>query len=188
MEERILQDRERALENVFFAEQDRLLIARLREADAMRSRQAAISAETGITDDTVLGQLAALGLGPGSVAALALAPLVLVAWADGVLAPKERAAVREAARQAGLDGGAEAGQILEGWLLRPPGPELLAAWRGYVRALAARLTEEACAALRRETERRARKVAEAAGGAPVFGGGVSEAEARMLREIDAAFG
>jgi hypothetical protein len=188
MEERILQERERALENVFFAEQDRLLIARLREADAARSRKAAIAAASGITDDAVLERLVALGLSPGSLAVLSLAPLVLVAWADGMLDPKERAAVRDAARQAGLDGGAEADRVLEAWLVRPPSPELLPAWRGYVQALAAGLTGEARTALRRETLARARHVAEAAGGARLLGGAVSEAEARMLRELDAAFG
>ncbi len=188
MKERILQERERALENVFFAEQDRRLLARLREADAVRSRKAAIAAASGITEETVLDQLVALGLSPGSFAALSLAPLVLVAWADGMLDPKERAAVRDAARQAGLDGEAEAGAVLEAWLVRPPARELLPAWRGYVRSLAAGLTGEARAALRRETLARARVVAEAAGRAPILGGGVSEAEARMLRELDAAFG
>jgi hypothetical protein len=187
MEERILQERERALENVFFAQQDRLLLAKLREADVTRSRVAALAAASGITDDALLGQILALGLGPGSIAALALAPLVLVAWADGALDPKERDLVREAARQAGLDGEGEAGAVLEAWLSRPPAPELLTAWRGYLRALAAGLGEAARVAMQRETMARARRVAEAAGGTPLLGWGVSEAEARMLAELEAAF-
>lgn len=187
MEERILQERERALENVFFAQQDRLLLARLREADANRSRVASLAAASGITDEHLLGQMVALGLGPGSMAALALAPLVLVAWADGALDPRERDLVRDAARQAGLDGEAEAGPVLEAWLSRPPAPELLATWRGYLRAVAAGLGEAARAAMRRETTARARRVAEAAGGTPLLGWSVSEAEARMLAEIEAAF-
>jgi hypothetical protein len=187
MEERILQERERALENVFFAEQDRLLLARLRDADATRTRKAALAASSGITDDALLEQILALGLGPGSVAALTLAPLVLVAWADGRLAPRKRELVRQAAHEAGLDGDAETGQVLDSWLSRPPAPELLPAWRGYVRAVSAGLGHAARASLRRETMARARRVAEAASGVPLLGWGVSEAEARVLAKLDAAF-
>ena len=97
-----LRERERALENVFFAQESERLLQRMREADAARSRKAALAAGSGIADEAVLDQLAALGLGPQGVAALALAPVVLVAWADGTLDPKERDAIQQAAQKAGL--------------------------------------------------------------------------------------
>jgi hypothetical protein len=113
--------------------------------------------------------------------------MVLVAWADGALDPKEKAAVQEAAREAGIDREAEARALLESWLTAPPKAELAEAWRGYVRAVAAGLAPEGRAALRRETIGRARRVAEAAGGFLGLGNKVSEAEERVLARLDEAF-
>lgn len=187
MGEHVLQDRERALENAFFARQEAALLEKLREGERSRSRKEAIAAASGIRDDAVLDKVAALGLGPETVAALALVPLALVAWADGSLDARERAAVMEAARDAGVTANGEAARLLDTWLASPPGADLKAAWRGYAGALSAGLDESARAALRRETVGRARRVAEAAGGVLGLGRRVSEAEERVLKELDAAF-
>jgi hypothetical protein len=187
MGEHVLSDRERALENAFFARQERALLEKLREGERARSRKEAIAAASGIRDDAVLDRIVALGIGPDTVAALALVPLALVAWADGSLDAKERAAVMEAAREAGLPAGGEAAHLLDSWLAAPPGAELKAAWRSYTAALAAGLDEAARTTLRRETVGRARRVAEATGGVLGLGRRVSEAEERVLKELDAAF-
>jgi hypothetical protein len=188
MDDRILHERERALENAFFARQEEALLQRLREKDRMASRRAALAAASGITDDTVLDALAGLDLAPGSVAALALVPLVLVAWADGSLDAREAAAVRDAARESGLDANAEAAQLLDGWLSAPPGTQIEAAWRAYAGSVAASLAPEARAALKTQTLGRARRVAEAAGGVLGLGRKVSEAEERVLARLAEAFG
>lgn len=187
MSEGILRERERALENVFFARQDEALLQKMREADRNTSRKAALAAASGVSNDAVLDQLAALNMEPQTLAALAMVPVVLVAWADGTLDPKERAAIHDAAREAGVSRSAEARALLDAWLSAPPSRELAEAWRSYVHAVAAKLTLDARATLRRETLERARRVAEAAGGFLGLGSRISEAEARMIETLGQAF-
>jgi hypothetical protein len=187
MIEQAIQAKERSLENIFFARQDEILLARMREADLLRSRREAISAASGLTDEAVLDELVALGLGPPGVAALALVPLVLVAWADRVLESAEREAVQAAARQAGLDRQPEAQELLDAWLQAPPGKDIAEAWRHYAGAVASRLTGEARATLLQATIGRAREVARAAGGFLGLAGTVSRSEERVLAELERAF-
>jgi hypothetical protein len=183
----IIQTIETSLENAFFRAHDEELLAQLREADRVRGAKAAITAVSGITDDAVLDHFVALRLGPQGVAALALVPLVLVAWADGVLDAKEAEAVQQAAHAAGLDAQPEAKALLAGWLKAAPGRDMKVAWQEYVQAVSPGLPAEARAALKRDTIGRARQVAEAAGGFLGLGRKVSDSEARVLAELEAAF-
>jgi uncharacterized tellurite resistance protein B-like protein len=187
MQDSILRERERALENVFFARQDEMLLQRMREADRTRSRKAAIAAATGITEDAVLDRLVALGLDTTTLSALAMTPLVLAAWADGAPSAKERDALRMAAREAGVADGTEAAALLEGWLAKPPAQDVAEAWRAYVQALTRRMDEAARAALRRDTLDRTRRVIESRGGLLGLGRQLSAAEERALTEMARAF-
>ena len=64
------------------------------------------------------------------LAALALAPLVEVAWADGAVTPAERQGVMEAARQLGIDQHSEfCRSTLRRWLHEAPPTEALRQWR-----------------------------------------------------------
>ena len=64
------------------------------------------------------------------IAALALAPLVEVAWADGVVTPGERDAVLKAARALGLGQRSEfCRSTLLRWLHEPPPTAALEQWR-----------------------------------------------------------
>ena len=64
------------------------------------------------------------------LAALALAPLVEVAWADGHITPAERAGVLEAAKSIGVDQQSEfCRTTLRRWLSQPPPTEALEQWR-----------------------------------------------------------
>ncbi len=64
------------------------------------------------------------------IAALALSPLIEVAWADGHVTPGERAGVLEAARAWGLDQRSEfCRSTLQRWLTEPPPTEALMEWR-----------------------------------------------------------
>lgn len=185
MGENVLHSRQKALEEAFFAQQQDILLRNLREADRLKSRKDAIAAALGLKDEALLDRLVALDLGPQSAAALALVPLVLVAWADGTLDPAEKAAVQRAAREAGLDGQPEAMALLDHWLTAAPPPHLRDAWRGYAQAIAAGLPPESRQTLARNTLGRARQVAEAAGGFLGLGRRVSDAEARVLAELEA---
>ena len=64
------------------------------------------------------------------IAALALSPLIEVAWADGHVTPGERAGVLEAARALGLDQRSEfCRSTLRRWLTERPPTEALEQWR-----------------------------------------------------------
>lgn len=177
----------RALEEAFFARQNEEALERLRRAERDATRKQAMAAATGVTDDALLDRWLALDLGPRTVAALALVPLVLVAWADGSLDAREVAALRDAARETGFDLESEAAALLRAWVAAPPPRSMEEAWRDYVHALTRPMAPAARAALHQQTIGRARRVAEAAGGFLGLGNRVSAAEAAVLARLDAAF-
>ncbi len=72
-----------------------------------------------MTDNEIREGLKLLGVNEDSYRALALLPLVQVAWADGTIQSKERQIILKVANDNGyLDGAGKA--LLEGWLKRPP--------------------------------------------------------------------
>ena len=73
------------------------------------------------------------------MAALALVPLVEVAWADGQLDRKERGAILERAKESGIGAGSMEHALLEAWLDRRPDPKLLTAWTHLVRGVGEQL-------------------------------------------------
>jgi uncharacterized tellurite resistance protein B-like protein len=177
----------KALEDAFFAERDRVKLARFKADLARQAQLAELAAASGVGDDDVLAQLHDLDIGADTFVALALVPLVEVAWADGTLDEKERAAVRKAAAEEGVHEGEPAHALLDGWLAERPGPELHAAWYEYVRALLDRLSPEAAAKLQEGLLGRARRVAEAAGGFLGLMSRVSPSEQQVLDDLRAAF-
>ena len=186
MSREFLNERRVALEAAFFAEQDARLLQRLKAADEAKTKKEALAAASGISDGAVLDELVALGIDGNTLAALSLAPLVAVAWADGEPDEKERGAVLSAAAKAGLGEGDVGRELLDRWLKTRPPPELFAAWKDYVRATAGLLDEGARRALRAELLDRARSVAEATGGTLGIGR-VSPAEDAVLERLAKAF-
>ena len=174
-----LDDRRKALEEAFFAKQNAELLRRLREPEGQKDLATAV----GIQDKAALDRLAGHGIQGNALAAVSLAPLVLVAWADGSLEEPERQAVLSAAAEAGIPAGGPAHALLTQWLAQHPPQDLLASWTDYVRALA----PEARAALRKDVLGRARRVAEAAGGFLGLTSKVSAAEEAMLKRLEGAF-
>ncbi len=94
------------------------------------------------------------------LAALALAPLVEVAWADGHVTPAERQGVLEAAKLIGVDQHSEfCRSTLRRWLHEAPPTEALDAWR---RLLAPTLADSESRSARKSQDRllsEARKIA-----------------------------
>jgi hypothetical protein len=188
MGEEFLGERRKALEDEFFSKQDQKIRARLRERLESQAHREALARASGISDAGVLDRLVELGLGGDTVAALALVPLVDVAWADGHMDEREHRAVRVAARERGIDDASPAGLLLEGWLSTRPPERLREAWVGYVRALCEKLAPGERERLRDEVLGRARAVAEAAGGFLGLGARISQAERDELARLEAAFG
>jgi tellurite resistance protein len=188
MSDRLMDDRRRALEEAFFTRHNEALVRQLRETEAQKTARGALAAASGIKDDAVLDRLEKLGIGAEALAALTLAPLVLVAWADGSLSAEERSAVLAGAHKAGVEPGGVGHQLVEKWLADKPSPALAEAWKGYTAALTSGLDAAQRHALRDALLGQARAVADAAGGFLGLGGRVSPAERQVMHELAAAFG
>lgn len=182
-----LDERRTGLEEAFFAQQNEILRQRLRQADEDKAKRDALAAASGISDPAVLESLGKLGIGAETLAALALVPVVIVAWADGHIDAQERAAVLQAAEGAGVGKGGTAYPILEGWLKERPPPAVLETWKSYTRALAGTLDAGARDKLKADLLGRARAVAEATGGFMGMGQRVSAGEKAALDDLERAF-
>jgi hypothetical protein len=181
-----LADRRKALEEAFFAKQDAKLVARLRAEREKRLAIAALRDASKIDDPELLEKLIDLGIDARSWTALALVPLVEVAWADGTVDPKEREAVLAAAREHGVEPGSAGQALLENLLTTRPDAAVFAAWGSYVTELAANFTADVREAMRARLVERARKVARAAGG--MLGiHSISDAEKRVIAALEKPF-
>ena len=187
MSHEALDDRRRALEEAFFAKQDAVLRKRLAEPAEVRARKEAYTAASGISDATVLDALVKLDISPETLAAIALVPLVAVAWADGSIDSKERAAVLRAAGESGLKAGASGYAMLEKWLEAAPPAALVDSWKGYVGAITAGMDHASRRALQAPIMDRARTVALAAGGFLGINMRVSDVEEKVLDDLAKTF-
>ena len=182
-----LRERGDSLEDAFFRNMDRELIEDLRAKKERAQQLDELAAASGIEHRDVLAALLDAGMHGEALVAVGLVPLIEVAWADHEMDAREREAIMQAARDAGVTRGSTAAALLSAWLDRRPGVDLLDAWKGYAAALVAELGEADAATLRGDIMKRARAVAEAAGGFLGLGA-VSREERRMLAELAAALG
>ena len=179
--------RRNELEEKFFREKDMELIRALREKTATLERKKALVEASGIEHEDLLEQLDQLEISAENLAALSLFPLVAVAWADGRLDDKERAAVLASAQQIGLSDGHPGYQLLEAWLQQKPDKKLTGVWYDYISALCQILSPEAKAELYEDLLGRTRAVAEATGGLLGLGSKISKSEQAVLDELARAF-
>jgi len=180
-------NRTQSLVDAFFHEHDQKLLKEFRQRLEKMDRRAQLAAVCGVHDEAVLDRLIELNISPETLAAIHVVPLVQVAWADGSVEPKERAAIIQAAREAGIEPRDGHYPLLEHWLCENPGREMLEAWEHHVQSLCKQLTPEEVAKLKNDTLTLARKVAEAAGGLLGLGSKISKAERAMLDRLEKAF-
>lgn len=110
-----------------------------------------------------------------------------MAWADRKLDERERAAVLTEATKAGLTPDTPGYEILEGWLREAPGATLLDTWAAYARGLATSMEPADRQKFRESLLARANAVANAAGGGFAgLGSKVSDAEKKILDQVEAA--
>jgi hypothetical protein len=140
----------------------------------------------GQVDDATVDRLLDHGVSAETVLALTLAPLIRVAWADGTLDDRERAAILRAADERGIKEGTPAQSLLSAWLAVRPEDGLHRMWKEYMRAIWPQLGELERKELRDHIMGLARGVAEAAGGLLGLGFKVSTAEAAVLKETEAS--
>ena len=187
MHDRLLDDRRIALEEAFFRKESARLRERMRAEREREAARIALSGEVGLADRELLDRLVELGIRADTHQALELAPLAMVAWADGSLDAREREAVFRGAEANGIARGSAAYELLAMWTAQRPPPELRDAWCAYIAALGKELSAPQRRALEERILGRARAVAEAAGGFLGFAS-VSEPEAALLAELTSAFG
>ncbi|MFK7898742.1 MAG: hypothetical protein AB8G23_23110 [Myxococcota bacterium] len=182
-----LAERERALENLFFEAENQKLIDRLHEKLEHESNRDQLAAALGINSEELLEGLLALGIRANNMAALIVAPLVVLAWADGQIDPSERGAIRaaEAEHLIPKDGGAA--HLLEIWLEHRPHESLLEAWVTYTELLCQHLSAQARERLKTDVVGRANRLAGALQKRLVRGSGPTESEKRVLAQIETAF-
>src|SRR5258705_12769512 len=117
----ILKDRERGGEAVFFRKQDEKLLRKMRERAALDEVARALADKLRVDDRELLNRVLDLGLTQDTGAAILLAPLVQVAWAEGSVSAREREVVFEIAASRGVEAGSGAHRQVESWLAqRPP--------------------------------------------------------------------
>jgi hypothetical protein len=152
---------------------------------AASGKEREIALASGITDRGVLKLLADLEVSSSVVAALALVPLVEVAWADGELAPEERLSVLRASEAQGIRAGTRAHALLASWMEHPPTKTLFQAWEAYIEAVFEPMVPEEREQLSADLVGRAREVALAAGhrGGP---GSISAEEEKVLERLEEA--
>lgn len=176
-----------ALIDAFFHEQDQKLLAQLRTRLERQTQKAQLAEIAGITDEAVLDRLVELNIGPETLAAMELVPLICVAWADRKMEASEKKAILAAADSIGVTTREELRELLDHWLNRRPGRELLDAWKHYITALCSQLSAEERQRLESFVLSHAERVAEASGGFLGFGKKVSPQERALLDELHQAF-
>jgi DNA-binding phage protein len=186
MTDELFGERGRALEEEFFKRQNAELLAAMRAKLETERAGQELANTAGLNDEQVLARLLDAGVTPAAVTAMAVVPLVAVAWADGKLDEGERNQVLRYARTLAM--GEEATSLLTSWLVAAPEPVLFDTWVEYVRNLLPRLDQPARDELKATTCLRAAAVAEAAAGEPYgVGRQISAEEQSVLRRVEAAF-
>ncbi len=177
------------LEDAFFSSSDQKLIEELRAMRKMKESKETLSRVSGIKNEAVLDKLVSLNVRPETLASLCVVPLVEVAWADGVIDPKEQQAILSTAEKTGFKQGDIDYDLIKQWMSHKPDAELLTAWVHYIQGLCEQLSPKEKEGLRSEIMSHAKTIAEASGGilGTGIGSKISKAEKEMLAKLDAAF-
>jgi hypothetical protein len=87
---------------------------------APHRRERSLADAIGVCDRDLLADLHVAGYTPQTIALIEFAPLVRLAWADGRISQRQRAAIEEMAVREGLRTESPAGRRLRRWLERCP--------------------------------------------------------------------
>lgn len=184
----LLSERGQTLEDSFFHQRDRELLAKLKEAAGAGDIRKELASALGIDDEAVIDKLVELNIKPETALAISMVPLVQVAWADGAVQDAERDAVVAAAEKSGIAADTPAYKILKSWLSNKPGDDLATAWQAYMQSISGTLTDVERESVKKATLQRARTVAGVAGGILGLGSKFSGSEKAVLDDLAKAFG
>ncbi|MBL8900850.1 MAG: hypothetical protein JNM84_24675 [Planctomycetes bacterium] len=178
----ILGDRRRALEDQFFADQDKKLLEKMRKELHALEEKKKLTHVSGIVEEKVLGDLLSVGVRAETLAAVRLIPMIETAWSDGSITAEERREILKLAHENGMQAGTAAHDLLEKWLERRPLGQVFESWKEYVVELHKVMPRESFQKLRDQALERCRAVAGASGGFMGLGR-ISNAEADKIDEI-----
>ena len=182
-----LHARGKNLEDAYFAAQDRRLAEQLKLRLDADEREKVLAYSLGLTGELAHQGFANLKTGIEVVAAMALLPLVEVAWCDGEVSPEEKTAVQRAALEMGMEPDSPLSLFLQNWIEQRPSRQAVQAWREYVKAFSAMVEPDTAAVVKEKILGRAEKIARAAGGILGFGNRISISERACLDELATAF-
>jgi hypothetical protein len=160
----IFKDRERGFEADYFLKQDAKLLAKLRERAGLNEVAQALAEKLEVDNAELLRHIGELGITRDTGAAVLLAPLVQVAWAEGQVSEAERNMVLSLAASRGIPQGSPAYKQLEDWLTKRPSDALFATALEAIKDGLAVLTEAERDERIKYIAEAAHKVAEASGG------------------------
>jgi hypothetical protein len=173
------------VEKVFFKE-NKKIEDKYRAMQQMKKTKEALAAVSGINDDLVLDKFIEMNLRPETLASISMVPLIVIAWADGNLDPKEKDAILNVVGKFGWTPDSLNYELLNQWLKTKPSASLLTAWKHYVDSLCHTMTKEELAHFKKEMMAHVTMVAEAAGG--FLGIGKISAEERdMISQLENTF-
>ncbi|HET9337080.1 MAG TPA: hypothetical protein VFO12_11825 [Sphingomicrobium sp.] len=124
MQDRIFGDREKALEESYFRQEEAKLLEKLRQRASLDEIALALGEKLQVDNAELLERVRTVGVKLDTAPALFLGPLVQVAWADGTVSRKEHQAVLRLAGARGVEEGSPAYAQLEEWLRVRPADEL----------------------------------------------------------------
>lgn len=182
-----LAERERALENAFFQKENARLIEQMHIRREHEADLNSLGAALELPSQALLEALLGLGVREQNIAALMLAPLVVLAWTDGTVDEAERQAIRRAEAEHGIPESSEAARLLDVWLAHRPHDSLLGLWASYAHALSQRLSDRERKHLQTDILSRARRLTGSLRKSLLRAGGPTEAELNILFRVEAAF-
>jgi hypothetical protein len=120
MQDRIFGDREKAMEEAYFRQEDAKLLKKLHEKAQLDEIALALGEKLQVDNPDLLMRVRQAGVSLDTAPALFLAPLVQVAWAGGSVTRAEHHAVLRLARGRGIEPASPAYAQLEDWLKHRP--------------------------------------------------------------------
>jgi hypothetical protein len=182
----MLSKRGKALEDIFFDEQDSDLSQLIEKQKDKRDQIFALKSLSGIHNKSVLDNAIKLGMNATTFSALTLVPLLKVAWSDNNCDQKESHVILEFAEENGIELNSAPYKLLQSWLAKEINSNLFLIWKEYVHSLEETLTQVELNEIKDEIIGRATAVARASGG--ILGiGSISDVEEKVLNELEVFF-
>jgi hypothetical protein len=124
MQDRIFGDREKAMEEAYFRQEDAKLLKKLQDKAQLDEIALALGEKLQVDNPDLLMRVRQAGVSLDTAPALFLAPLIQVAWAGGAVSRTERQAVLRLAQGRGIEPVSPAYAQLQEWLKKRPPDEL----------------------------------------------------------------